>query len=150
MFVVGCDQHPYFARSRRLRAPPSHSQVKIMKLPSILQGESLTRLVQGAIAGFLATVVIGFSWGGWTLGSTAKQMADHSASTAVVAILAPMCADKFRLATDVTANMTELTKTSSWMQDSYIQKGGWATFSGTTSSEREVAQACANLLTGLK
>jgi hypothetical protein len=121
-----------------------------MELPSILQGESRTRLLQGAVAGFLATVVIGFYWGGWTLARTAKQMADQTASTAVVAILAPMCADKFRLATDVTANMTELKKTSSWMQDSYIEKGGWATFPGTTASEREVAQACANLLTGLK
>ena len=121
-----------------------------MQLPSILQGESRTRLLQGAFAGFLATVVIGFGWGGWTLGSTAREAAAKSAATAVVAVLAPMCADKFRLATDVTANMTELKKTSSWMQDSYIEKGGWATFPGTTSSEREVAQACANLLTGLK
>ena len=47
-----------------------------MQLPSILQGESLTRLLQGAFVGFVATVVIGFGWGGWTLGSTAKQMAE--------------------------------------------------------------------------
>ena len=47
-----------------------------MELPSILQGESLTRLAQGAIAGFLATTVIGFNWGGWMLESTAKQMAE--------------------------------------------------------------------------
>ena len=44
-----------------------------MEMPSILQGDSLTRLLQGAFAGFVATVVIGFGWGGWTLGSTAKQ-----------------------------------------------------------------------------
>ena len=46
-----------------------------MQLPKILQGESLTRLLQGAFAGFLATVVIGFGWGGWTLGGTAMKMA---------------------------------------------------------------------------
>ncbi len=44
-----------------------------MQLPPILQGESLTRLLQGAFVGFLATVVIGFGWGGWTLGSTARE-----------------------------------------------------------------------------
>ena len=38
-----------------------------MQLPKILQGKSLTRLLQGAFAGFLATVIIGFGWGGWTL-----------------------------------------------------------------------------------
>ena len=121
-----------------------------MQLPPILQGESLTRLVQGAVVGFLATVIIGFGWGGWTLGSTARETAAKSAAAAVVAVLAPMCADKFRQAADASANMAELKKVSSWMQDSYIEKGGWATFPGTTSPERGVAQACASLLTTLK
>jgi hypothetical protein len=121
-----------------------------MELPSILQGESLVRLLQGAVAGFLATAVIGFNWGGWMLESTAKQMAEKSANSAVVTALAPICADKFRQATDSTLNMVELKKVSSWMQDSYIEKGGWATFPGGESPERGVAQACANLLTALK
>jgi hypothetical protein len=120
-----------------------------MELPAILQGESLTRLSQGAIAGFLATVIIGFNWGGWMLGSTAQQMADKSATTAIVTVLAPMCADKFRAASDATLNMAELKKVSSWMQDSYIEKGGWATLPGEASPEHGVAQACANLLTAL-
>jgi hypothetical protein len=113
-----------------------------MQLPSILQGESRTRLLQGAFAGFLATVVIGFGWGGWTLGSTARENAAKSAAAAVVAVLAPMCAD-------ASANMVELKKVSSWMQDSYIEKGGWAIFPGMTSPDRGVAQACATLLTTL-
>jgi hypothetical protein len=130
---------------------PKHVERKepLMQLPSILQGESRTRLLQGAFAGFLATVVIGFGWGGWTLGSTARENAAKSAATAVVAILAPMCADKFRQAADASANMAALKKVSSWMQDSYIEKGGWATFPGMTSPDRGVAQACATLLTAL-
>jgi hypothetical protein len=121
-----------------------------MQLPSILQGDSLTRLLQGAAAGAVATIVIGFGWGGWTLGSTAKETALKSATSAVVAVLAPMCADKFRQAADAPANMAELKKASSWQQDSYIEKGGWATFPGVTSPPRDVAQACANLLTALQ
>jgi hypothetical protein len=35
------------------------------------QGESLKRLLQGAAVG-AATLAIGFGWGGWMLGSTAK------------------------------------------------------------------------------
>ena len=122
------------------RSPP-------MQLPSILQRESRTRLLQGAFAGFLATVIIGFGWGGWTLGSTARETAAKSAAAAVVAVLAPMCADKFRQTAEASANMTELKKVSSWMQDSYIEKGGWATFPGMSSPDRGVAQACATLLT---
>jgi hypothetical protein len=121
----------------------------IMQVPSILQGESLTRLLQGAFADFLATVVIGFSWGGWTLGSTAKEMAVKNASAAVVAVLAPICAEKFRQGAEATANLAELKKVNSWMQDSYIEKGGWATFPGMTSPDRGVAQACVTLLTAL-
>jgi hypothetical protein len=36
------------------------------------------------------------------------------------------------------SDMAELKKVSSWMQDSYIEKGGWATFPGMTSPERGV------------
>jgi hypothetical protein len=46
--------------------------------------------------------------------------------------------------------MVELKKVSSWMQDSYIEKGGWATFPGNGSPDRSVAQACATLLTALQ
>jgi hypothetical protein len=117
-----------------------------MQMPAILEGESLTRLVQGAIAGFIATVVIGFNWGGWTLESTAKQLSEKHASAALVAVLAPMCADKFKGASDAAVNMTEFKKVSSWMQDSYIQKGGWATFPGMAAPDLAIAQACAKLL----
>jgi hypothetical protein len=117
-----------------------------MQRPAILEGESITRLVQGAIAGVLVTVVIGFNWGGWTLESTSKQNTEKSTSAALVAVLAPMCAEKFRLASDVTLNMAEFKKVSSWMQDSFIQKGGWATFPGMSSPDLAVAQACAKIL----
>jgi hypothetical protein len=120
-----------------------------MEIPAILQGESRKRLLQGAFAGFLATVVIGFGWGGWTLGSTAKENAVKSAAAAVVAALAPLCVDKFRHAADAPALMAELKKTSTWRQDMYIEKGGWATFPGMGPPDRNVAQACANLLIAL-
>ncbi len=121
-----------------------------MQLPAILQGDSLTRLLQGAAAGAAATIAIGFIWGGWVTGGTAKDMERKSANSAVIAVLAPICADKFRQANDATMKMTELKKVSSWQQDTFIADGGWATFAGKTSPEPGVAQACANLLTTLQ
>jgi hypothetical protein len=44
-----------------------------MQLPSILQGDSLTRLLQGAAAGAVATLVIGFNWGGWSPAGRRKR-----------------------------------------------------------------------------
>ncbi len=53
-----------------------------MQLPSILQGESLKRLLQGAAAGAIATMFVGFYWGGWSLGSTADKMAKQRSELA--------------------------------------------------------------------
>jgi hypothetical protein len=36
-----------------------------MQVPSILRGESRTRLLQGVAIGAVASMVIGFTWGGW-------------------------------------------------------------------------------------
>jgi hypothetical protein len=86
------------------------------KIPVILQGESLKRLLQGAAAGVVATIVVGFSWGGWSLGSTADKMAKDRSELAVVAALAPVCADKFRALPDAEAKIVALSKAESWMR----------------------------------
>jgi hypothetical protein len=46
-----------------------------MQVPSILQGEALKRLLQGAAAGPVATIVVGFNWGSGSLGSNADKTA---------------------------------------------------------------------------
>ena len=85
-----------------------------MQLPSILQGESLTRLMQGAAVGAVATMVVGFYWGGWSLHSTADKLAKERSEVAVVAALAPVCAEKFSALPDAAAKKVALSKTNSW------------------------------------
>lgn len=121
-----------------------------MQLPHILQGNSPTRLAQGAIAGAILAIVIGFNWGGWTLGSTAQKMAEDSANHAVVAALAPICVQKFNQTAEAPATLVALKKIDSWEQDTFIVKGGWATFPGNAKPYRNVAAACAHLLSGAK
>jgi hypothetical protein len=120
-----------------------------MELPSMFTGESLKRLLQGAAVGIVATIVVGFNWGGWTLGSTAREMAQKSSSTATVAALAPICVDQFQHAPDAATNLVELKKISSWEQSAFIQKGGWSAMPGGKASDSAVAQACATLLSSL-
>src|SRR6202035_663613 len=74
---------------------------------------SLKRLLQGAAAGAVATIVVGFSWGGWSLGSTAQRLAADQASTAVVAVLTPICVEKFLQNSDAQANLAALREISS-------------------------------------
>jgi alpha/beta superfamily hydrolase len=118
-----------------------------MEVPPILQGPSLTRLLQGAAAGAVVTMIVGFNWGGWTLGSTVEKVAKERAGSAVVAALAPICVDKFRQAADAPANLNELNKINyDWDRSTFVEKGGWATMPGAASADTAVAQACARML----
>ena len=121
-----------------------------MQLPSILQGESLTRLLQGAAAGAVATMFVGFSWGGWVTGGTAKELQQKGVSAALVLALSPICVEKFQHSAEATANFADLKKVSSWQQASFIEKGGWATIPGGETANRSVAEACATMLGGLQ
>ena len=51
-----------------------------------------------------------FLLGGWSLGSTADKMATEQSKLAVVAALAPVCADKFRAQPDAAAKTIALSK----------------------------------------
>jgi hypothetical protein len=114
------------------------------------QGESLKRLLQGAAVGVVATLAFGFGWGGWILGSTAKTLADSTASSAVVAAIAPICADQFQRSADAANNLTALKKTDSWQQAAYVEKGGWAVMPGSKAADSGVSQACAAILSATK
>ena len=121
-----------------------------MAMPAILQGDSLTRLLQGAAAGAVATLIVGFYWGGWVTGGAAKEMTQRSSTAAVVAALSPICVDKFQRSAEAAVNLTELKKISSYQQSTFIEKGGWATLPGSDTANSSVADACANLLRNLK
>jgi hypothetical protein len=126
-------------------------KVNIMELPSFLRGDSLTRLLQGAAAGAVVAIIVGFNWGGWTLGSTVDKVAQERADTAVVAALSPICVEQFRQATNVSANLSELNKIAyAWDRDVFIEKGGWAIMPGSDTTNSAVAKACAETLGTLK
>lgn len=120
-----------------------------MNLPSILQGIELTRLMQGTALGVGLTLAAGFGLGGWQLQSKAEKQAKDSVNSALVAVLAPICVEKFQRAADAKATLTALKATDSWKQDTFVEKGGWATFGGGEPN-RNVAEACAKLLSDLK
>ena len=122
-----------------------------MQVPSILLGESRTRLIQGMVIGAVASMVIGFSWGGWVTGATANKLAAEQASAAVVTVLTPICVEKFMQKGDAQENLAALRKISSnWEQGQYLEKGGWATQPGATSPDYHLARACAEKLVQVK
>ena len=116
-----------------------------MQLPSMLQGESLKRLLQGAAAGAVATMFVGFYWAGWSLGSTADKMAKERSDLAVVTALAPVCADKFRALPDAQAKQVALSKINSWRRRDEFPKE-LVTLPGETYPNSALVDACYALL----
>ena len=103
--------------------------------------------IWGAAAGAIGMAIVGFSWLGWTLGSTAEKMADARAEAATVVALTPVCVAMFEAQSDVKAKLAEFKKVStSWDQRSFIEKGGWATLPGSDTPNSAVADKCAEKL----
>jgi hypothetical protein len=115
-------------------------------MPAFLTGESVARLLQGAAAGAIATIIVGFAWGGWTLGSTANEMADERASAALMQVLVPTCVQRFQQQADMPAQWAAFKDVSSWQRDAFIAKSGFATPTGSEVANREVADKCASTL----
>ena len=116
-----------------------------MQVPAILQNKSRKRLLQGAAAGAVATMFVGFYWGGWSLGSTADKMAKARSELAVIAALAPVCADKFRALPDAHAKQAALSKIELWKRRDEFPKE-FVTLPGKSYPSSALVDACSTLL----
>src|SRR5467141_474507 len=103
--------------------------------------------VWGAVIGSILTMIVGFSWGGWTTSSTAHQVAIKQADAAVTAALVPVCLAGQKADVARAKKLGELTAiTSSYEQTEFVMKTGWATFPGQADPNRAVAEGCASAL----
>jgi hypothetical protein len=82
------------------------------------------------------------------LGSSARELANTTASSAVVAAIAPICVHQFQRCA-AAANLA-LKKTRSWEQAAFVEKGGWAMMPGGKAVHCGVPQSCAEVLSNLK
>jgi hypothetical protein len=103
--------------------------------------------VWGVVIGSILTMIVGFSWGGWTTSSTANQVAVKRADAAVTTALVPICLAQEKIDSSKGKKLGELRAiTSSYEQTEFVMKAGWATFPGTEDPNRDVAEACASAL----
>ena len=99
-----------------------------------------------AIGGAVVLAIIGFTWGGWVSGGTAREMAEEMAVEAVVDRLTPICVGQFNQDLEKEQKLKELKETNSWTRDSYVEKQGWATIPGEKKPDSKVADKCAQQL----
>jgi len=98
------------------------------------------------VASVVLTMIIGFAWGGWVTGGTARSMAATMAEDAVVKRLAPVCVIRFKQEAGTDQKLKELKETSGWQRGEYVEKQGWATMPGEEKPDSKIAEECARLL----
>lgn len=106
--------------------------------------------IWGAIGGAAAVAFVGFNFAGWVTAGTAETLASQRAAKAVVAALAPICADNFKRAKDASTQLVELKKAESWKQGEFVSKGGWAAIPGVATVDSAMATSCAEMIIGSK
>lgn len=100
----------------------------------------------GVVSGAVALAVVGFTWLGWVTGETAAVSAAAAVREAKVAVLAPICAERFRRQADASAQIVSLNTATSWERDTVMEKSGFATMAGSKSPDSDVARACVQIL----
>ncbi len=98
----------------------------------------------GSIA---ATLVVGFTWGGWVTGGTARDMAGDAGDEARGQLASVVCAESFMAAPDAAAQLAALKGLSgSYQQRQFVEKGGWAVMPGEDAPDRRAVDLCTRVL----
>ena len=105
---------------------------------------SKTMLVWACIAAAIATIVVGFSWGGWVTGGTSQTMATAAGDTARGELASAICVERFNAAPDAATKLAEFKAIpDNYKKRQFLEAGGWATMPGQTSPDRRGAESCA-------
>jgi hypothetical protein len=105
----------------------------------------------GAVAGAIAMAIVGFWQLGWVTTTTANQLAQERADTAVVAALVPFCVVKAQQDPDSKTVLAKLqAEQSSYSRSDLVMKAGWATVGGDKAPDSALAHACSDKLNGAK
>jgi len=108
---------------------------------------SKTFLVWACIGTAVATMIIGFSWGGWVTGGTSRTAAATAGDVARGELASAICVQRFNAAPDATAKLVEFKALSdSYKKRQFVEAGGWATMPGQTSPDSRSVEGCATAL----
>jgi hypothetical protein len=93
----------------------------------------------------VATMIVGFTWGGWVTGGTAEEMVEDAAGQGRAEVAAAVCVENFMQGADAGTQLASLKDTrSSWQRENFVEEGGWATIAGEEYDA--AAELCAEQL----
>ena len=105
-----------------------------------------TMLFWSCAACVVATIIIGFNWGGWVTGGTADKMTSDAANGARAQLAAAECVIRFKTGPDAAAQLTALKGAGSYQQGGMLEKSGWVTFAGSKDPVVGAGDLCAQQL----
>ena len=94
----------------------------------------------------VATMIVGFGWGGWELGGKAQANTAQAVATARAELASVICVERFARTPDMQAKLASLKAVDSWKRDTFIQDGGWVTVTGIEAPIAGAAALCARQL----
>jgi len=89
------------------------------------------------------TMLVGFTWGGWTTANSARVAQALAVRDARAELAGEICVHNFINADGAKANLAGLRDQSSWAREDFIEAGGWATIAGDEASVVNAADVCA-------
>jgi hypothetical protein len=95
----------------------------------------------------VATIVVGFAWGGWVTGGTATKMAADAASGARAQLAAADCISRFESGPNAPAQLALMKKAETSQRSDMIDKAGWTTMPGSKDPVAGAGDICADKLT---
>ena len=114
-----------------------------MKKPDM---EKVKTMLGSAIGGAIIIMIVGFSWGGWVLGSTSLQNGERMAQDAVIDRLAPVCLAQYNQDPDKEDKFNIMKNKYDWEKEEFIRKQGWATMPFEEEPDDNVAGLCLTLI----
>jgi hypothetical protein len=113
------------------------SKVKVMEISKDTRA-AVKPACWGAVGGAIALAIIGFTWGGWVTGGTAKNMVSVATTNGQQSILVPLCVAQF-MATD--GAVTKIKATPSYNHDDIVRE--FVKTVVDTPVDYSLARACA-------
>lgn len=96
------------------------------------------------------TMIVGFTWGGWVTGGTARTMEAQAAQDAREQLVASICVDRFVKGPNASAQLAALKEAGTWERDDLIEEGGWITIDGLEDQVSGAADVCAEKLAAME
>jgi hypothetical protein len=112
---------------------------------------SKTLLVWSCVGSVAAALIVGFVWGGWVTGGTARNMAEDAGKLGRYELASVICVEKFLAAPDAQVQLATLKDIdSSYRRRQFIEEGDWAVMPNQEKATRQSAELCAEVLSNIE